>query len=369
MTAPPPFPWSSLDSIRRADVAVLAALRRGAARLVDLASAEGALAELLGPCDVSVRLRRVTATPPRIDDSAVGALLAPGERADRRRAFAVVLEHGLAAALVARALKRPGPRVVDPSRPQPSLAGAAAAVLVAAARRNGVAPLRVLTAGPAHAVLGEVVAVDTVPLGAAFTVLVDHDAYLAHVFAPRSAIEPLRDELSSRGLAGLGATPLEVPLVAGVLGMSPAELAALAPGDALVPLTLERAGAGLRGELLVAPPDSDVAFAADLGEDGRLVLREGPLPIAAEDSMVDQEALAQSIGETPVVVRVEVGSAQMTAREWASLGAGDVVALGKRVGEHVVLRVGGAEVARGELVDLEGEIGVRIVARAGGTVA
>ena len=85
--------------------------------------------------------------------------------------------------------------------------------------------------------------------------------------------------------------------------------------------------------------------------------------------MVDKNVLAQNIGETPVVVRVEVGSAQMTAREWAALGAGDVVALGKRIGENVVLRVGGAEVARGELVDIEGEVGVRIVARAGGTVA
>lgn len=85
--------------------------------------------------------------------------------------------------------------------------------------------------------------------------------------------------------------------------------------------------------------------------------------------MVDRDALAQSIGETPVVVRVEVGSAQMSAREWAQVGAGDMIALGKRIGENVVLRVGGVEVARGELVDLEGEIGVRIVARAGGTVA
>ena len=85
--------------------------------------------------------------------------------------------------------------------------------------------------------------------------------------------------------------------------------------------------------------------------------------------MIDKDALAQSIGETPVVVRVEVGSAQMSAREWAALGAGDVVALGKRIGDHVVLRVGGVEVARGELVDVEGEIGVRIVARSGGTVA
>ena len=75
-----------------------------------------------------------------------------------------------------------------------------------------------------------------------------------------------------------------------------------------------------------------------------------------------KDALAGSLGEVPVVVRVEIGAAQMTAREWSRLGAGDVITLGRRIGEHVVLRAGGDEVARGELVDVEGEIGVRIVA-------
>ncbi|HEY1959788.1 MAG TPA: FliM/FliN family flagellar motor switch protein [Polyangiaceae bacterium] len=366
-----PFPWKSLDSIRRADVAMLAKMRRAVTRFVDTAGASNALRELLGNAELSVRLRRVTSSPPRIDESSLGILLAPGERADRRRAFVVVLEQALAGAIVARALKRPPVRVVDPSRQQPSLAGAAAAVLVAAARRDAGAALRVLTAGPAHTVLGEVVSIDPVPIGATFTVVVEDDAYLAHVFAPRSALEPAREsDLDAAALASLGAMPIEVPLVAAVLETSVADFAALAPGDALFPLTIARTPAGFGGELLLSAPDSDAGFAVDLGDGGRLVLREGPLPLFAEKTpMVDKDVLAQSIGETPVVVRVEVGSAQMTAREWAALGAGDVVALGKRIGENVILRVGGAEVARGELVDVEGEIGVRIVARAGGTVA
>ena len=368
-----PFPWKSLDSVRRADVASLAKLRRAIARFVDARAAQEALRELLGPCELEVTLRRVTSSPPRVDDASVGVLLAPGERADKRRAFAVVIEQALAGTMAARAIKRPPPRVVDPSRAQPSLAGAVAAVLVAAARRSAPAPLRVITAGSAHSILSEVVAIDPVPLGAAFTVLLDHDAYLVHVFAPRSALEPLREpDLDAKSLGALGAMPIEIPLVAAVLECTVAEIAALEPGDALVPLTIARKGATLEGELLVATPESDVAFLADLGEDGRLVLRDGPLPIkpaAKDDAMVDKDVLAQSVGETPVVVRVEVGSAQMTAREWSQLGAGDVIGLGKRIGEQVVLRVGGAEVARGELVDVEGEIGVRIVARAGGTVA
>ncbi len=81
---------------------------------------------------------------------------------------------------------------------------------------------------------------------------------------------------------------------------------------------------------------------------------------------MDKDALAQAVGETPLVLRVEVGAVQLTAREWAALGPGDVIATGKRVGEAVVLRVGGAEVARGELVEIEGEVGVRIVSRTEG---
>jgi flagellar motor switch/type III secretory pathway protein FliN len=74
-------------------------------------------------------------------------------------------------------------------------------------------------------------------------------------------------------------------------------------------------------------------------------------------------ALVDSLGDVPVVVRVEVGEVTLAARDWAALSRGDVIALGRRVGERVVLRVGGVAVARGELVDVEGEVGVRIAER------
>jgi flagellar motor switch/type III secretory pathway protein FliN len=59
----------------------------------------------------------------------------------------------------------------------------------------------------------------------------------------------------------------------------------------------------------------------------------------------------------------------MAAREWAALTSGDVVSLGRRVGEAVVLRVGGVPVARGDLVEIDGEVGVRIVERLADDVA
>jgi flagellar motor switch/type III secretory pathway protein FliN len=45
------------------------------------------------------------------------------------------------------------------------------------------------------------------------------------------------------------------------------------------------------------------------------------------------------------------------------LAKGDIITLGRRVGEHVVLRVSGVPIARGDLVQIDGEIGVRIVER------
>ena len=81
-------------------------------------------------------------------------------------------------------------------------------------------------------------------------------------------------------------------------------------------------------------------------------------------SETDKDALVDAVGEVPVVVRVEIGVAEMRAREWAALGPGDVVALGRKIGEGVTLRVAGVTVARGELVDLDGEVGVRILGRA-----
>ena len=87
---------------------------------------------------------------------------------------------------------------------------------------------------------------------------------------------------------------------------------------------------------------------------------------AAEETMAGAEegdALVSAVGDIPVIVRVEIGEATMAARDWATLAPGDVIALGRRVGERVSVRVGGVVVARGELVDIEGQIGVRLTER------
>jgi flagellar motor switch/type III secretory pathway protein FliN len=124
------------------------------------------------------------------------------------------------------------------------------------------------------------------------------------------------------------------------------------------------------GPVLLAAPESELGVRAELGEGGRLVLGgEAQALCAAEAKMSEsgeKSELIQAVGEVPVVVRVEIGEARMAAREWAALSRGDVVALGRRIGEPVILRVGGVPVARGDLVEIDGEVGVRIVERLAG---
>jgi flagellar motor switch/type III secretory pathway protein FliN len=79
------------------------------------------------------------------------------------------------------------------------------------------------------------------------------------------------------------------------------------------------------------------------------------------DDASDPPTLAQAVLDAPIVVRVELGSVSMSAREGAALKPGDVLQSGRRIGERVLLRTGGQVVARGELVNVEGELGVRVI--------
>ncbi|MBV9949174.1 MAG: FliM/FliN family flagellar motor switch protein, partial [Myxococcales bacterium] len=126
------------------------------------------------------------------------------------------------------------------------------------------------------------------------------------------------------------------------------------------------------GPVLLAAPLSSVGVRAELRDEGTLVMRGGTEPISPAEAAAmdeDKQAVVAALGDVPVVIRVEIGEATMTARDWASLGRGDVVPLGRRVGEPVVLRAGGVPLATGELVDLDGEVAVRVLERLGTEVA
>jgi flagellar motor switch/type III secretory pathway protein FliN len=232
-----------------------------------------------------------------------------------------------------------------------TLRGALSAVCVEVARRTRAAlPLRALeqTQG-----LDSAVYVDA-------TLLLDGCPYgvtLCLSAEPRPAIAP--------EVATLGELLLRVPLVIACSAVSRAEFAALTPGCVWLPGNCS-INADLVGSALLCAGTLERGCAVELRA-GKIVLRGETrnLALDSEPDMADNpgahsDALNQTLLEAPLVVRVELGAVQMTAREWSELQAGDVIETGRRIGELAVLRVAGREVARGELVSIDGELGIRI---------
>jgi flagellar motor switch/type III secretory pathway protein FliN len=368
------FPWRSLDATTRAEVSALRDLKRWAIAHLRIDQFAAVLGDLLGEkIDLRVGRARPLGAELAIDES-VGLLVA-ARGASVEPSVLLEAEPALAASLVARALRRPLPSLVKPGVAlSPAVAGALAAVVVAAARRShrGIA-MRVLRAGPASVLAADLARSDPELWAVSLTVLVAHDAFAARAIVSRAAALTSSTPLWDVGaLAGLGLTPLALPIVASAFVSTSGEVATLAPGDAIVPMPPSIWPLARRtpvvGPVLLAPPSSNLGVSAHLGEDGRLVLGGKLEPLLTAEARMDSEekdTFVATLGEVPVVVRVEIGEAVMAARDWASLGRGDVVSLGRRVGESVLLRVGGIPLARGELVDLDGEVAVRIVERLG----
>jgi type III secretion protein Q len=369
-----PFPWSSLDRVTRAQARTLRNARLWAAARARLGVAGEALSALVG-ARVRIHLRTAGpagSAPPAGDATGLVGVVVEAVGSMSDDGILLELEAALACVLVARALRRPVPVLVKPVAVSERVAGAVAAVLAAALRKaQAGAALRVRCAetAPFEAVLRHPSS-DAVALGV--TVVVGDDAFSARAIVPRRVLQVVPSEplgWNRRTLSALGATPLPVPVVACTVALTVADVAALGPGDVVVlaewPLAAGASGAA--GKVFLSPPAGEVGVRAEMVDGSRIVLRgQREALVAPEGIMEDeggQQALIDAIGDVPVVVRVEVGEATLSAREWADVGPGDVVGLGRRLGDQVVLRIGGVPVARGELVDLEGEIGVRIVAR------
>lgn len=360
-----PFPWTALDRTTRAAAEAVRAARRWSEANFDDAAIPRAASELLGArIAVLLRSARPAAEASPLPD-AVGILLARAEAPDVTHAVLLEAEAALVATVLARVVRRPAPRVVDTTlAPGAASAGAFGAIVVAVLRRaHASGPTRVLAVGPAVGLESDLRRAAPDAHAVTLTVLVDDDAFEARVVvsAGTARVAPTR-AWSSAELAALGALPLEVPVVACACASTVAEVASLGAGDVFLPgpWPLKRVPAGFSGPVLLAPAGRDVGVAAHLADDGRLVLRGGSETMDASSGKAE---LVDAMGDVPVVVRVEIGEARMAARDWARVGAGDVIALGRRIGEKVVLRVGGVPVARGDLVDVEGEVGVRIVER------
>lgn len=172
---------------------------------------------------------------------------------------------------------------------------------------------------------------------------------------PTAAPDP---QLGAAALLALGAMRLRVPVIATTSWATARELAALRVGDAW--MSGQLVDRSETTSVVLAGARVDRGLAATLEAGDRLVLGKTVEDLTMTEAA--QDTLLESALDAPIVVRVEVGSVELPAREWASLQPGDVVTLDRRVGAQVLLRAGGAELGRGELVDVDGEIGVRIVA-------
>src|SRR5690606_14068738 len=83
---------------------------------------------------------------------------------------------------------------------------------------------------------------------------------------------------------------------------------------------------------------------------------------AKEVHMSEPDRSLESLGDTPVLLTLELARFTLPLEEIASLAPGEVVRTGAAIGASVALRAGDRVVARGELVDVDGELGVRVLA-------
>ena len=338
-----------LESVKRATARRGAAARRQVQAVLDPSRLTTALGELTAD-EVSIIVQRVASAEPRRRPLTELGF----ELADSGVLCSLSIEPELAVAALTHVLRRPL-TLSQQGALDDTLAGALSALVLELARRSGArGALHLVDPGEARARARDVYIEASVLIGGtAYQVLV------ALQLAPLPAT-------SMPSLGDLGELPISLSVV---VGWSLAERAALAdfvPGNAWFPgpgLWLDAAGCG---PVALAAAGQDRGQAATLSRDGKIVLRGDSvqlLPDAGElmaEPEKSEATLTESVLDSPVVVRVEVGAVTMSAREWAELAPGDVIETGRRIAEPVVLRVAGREVARGELVNLEGELGVRI---------
>ena len=369
------FPWHGLERTSRSEVEAVRDVRAWAAAHLDMPRLTSVLGELLkAKVDVLLQGVRRSGGPGLAGGAAV--LLARADAPELAQAMLVEVDMALAAAALMCVAKRQPPAVLQPgASASAQIAGGMAAIVMAALRRAHLGHvLRILSAGPAAALEADMARLGQDLLSVTLTVLLADDAYEARVVVPRSAVLGVASpRWDAAALAGLGVTPLSVPVVISAVRATTTDLASLQVGDAWMlgrPLTRGSDGAWV-GPVLLAAHGASTGVTADLRQDGRIVLGGEVALVCAPDAEMEtnmgdakgEGGLIDTVGDVPVVVRAEIGEARMAAREWAALTRGDVLTLGRRVGESVVLRVGGVPVARGDLVEVDGEIGVRIVER------
>jgi flagellar motor switch/type III secretory pathway protein FliN len=363
MSAVAAFPWERLPRLTRLAVEARRELRSRVARGLELTRLPAALRELLGE---DVAITSLTLNQRRRGELGVPSMFAAHtvQFPDLGVRVTVWPEPDLARACVARLLGQGFELGWADAGIDAALQGAGAALALEVARRAALAEAPELVSA---------VACDDewVSSGRATLQLAGKPYGLELCAEALKLGHPVSVVKGRTDLSRLGEAKIAVPWVAACSTATAAELDGLQVGD--VWLAGERAWVG--GDMtltagLLAAPASERGLPIHVSG-GRIVLGAKAVLVFEELSSMSQEEseLTQIVGETPLCVRVELGSLEMSAAEWAALCPGDVVECGRRIDEPVVLRVGGREIARGELVDIDGEVGVRITSVGSSSVA
>jgi type III secretion protein Q len=165
------------------------------------------------------------------------------------------------------------------------------------------------------------------------------------------------------------AIPLRLCAHLGRVSLMRSEIAALAPGDVVVPErpSLIRSDGALAGhaELHVLGSRQVLWRCVPSGSE---FLLASPAPLEENIAMTETKRIdlspplgaGEPLGDAPVELCVELARFTLRLDELSALRRGEVLSTGRAIGERVLLSAGGRAVAHGELVDIEGEIGVRI---------
>jgi len=302
--------------------------------------------------------------------------------------FVLTVENALAVAAVALALQQPAQRLSLPSKPiSDRVVGAFAAIVCAAIRRSP-RPVPVHFIDAVYTDKDLKASTDTSTVDAQFAVRIGSEVFAARIAcALHSVAMPTTPRALTRSdLRRLGHVPLRLHLVMASAPVSLAQLAALEAGDGLMfskshesPLIANLDGS-LQGRVMLAAPGSKHGMEAQLVSPAQLVIGNRLVAVSTEEALQstdtqefvrsvmsdtqtanDATAATLALDSVSVNVRVELGTVEMTAGEWANLEPGDALRLEKKIGEPAVLRIGEREFARGELISIDGDYGVRIV--------
>jgi flagellar motor switch/type III secretory pathway protein FliN len=355
------FPWESLLTVTRDSIGAFRSAIDTLVNYIDPLLFASEVARLVPELDV--RLPHVTSAR-AVLPSAIAVRLCAVDVLGASPGAIVEIDAACAVAIVSRVLRRDQVPLARERFVPEALAGAWAAVLMRVLRASSrQAAIVAFEAGPADRVSNA-----WVTHNVAHTILVGSLAYAEQTYAYRVLIGPhplnAARALTRGDLATMGSVPLHLPVVGAEGSLPREEFESLRTGDVWVPDTwhVSCADGRLEGNPLVATTDFSYAWRSTITRHDQLSLGPG-----SENSMTpvqdSSDALIAGLASAPVSLRVELGSVELTARQWAALAPGAVVSTGLPLGARVILRAGGVAVATAELVNVEGELGVRILER------